>query len=217
MIGAIISAAAVRRGTRAVLRAPVAPSWSVNPSLLSSPIEGASTQASIGAYSGSLPIVESVQWQTSDDSGTTPTNISGANSLVSPVWLAGDTAANVRKRLTVTLSGPGGTATFSTAWATVAPMSPPGSALLTIDWEESTLDGDGSSLTDLTGYRIAYSRTDGGAEPPTGATTVDVANPAAVTHQISGLEQGTWYSWIAAMDSTGPGPYRRLPPKDITA
>lgn len=100
--------------------APVAPSWSVNPSATTEAVVGLASVADPGVYDGSQPITAAYQWQTSSDSGVTPADISGATSLTSPVWVSGDAGAGVRKRFKMTLDGRGGVVEYTTAWEVVA-------------------------------------------------------------------------------------------------
>lgn len=100
--------------------APVAPSWSVNPSATTEAVVGLASVADPGVYDGSQPITAAYQWQTSSDSGVTPADISGATSLTSPVWVSGDANAGVRKRFKMTLDGRGGVVEYTTAWEVVA-------------------------------------------------------------------------------------------------
>lgn len=115
-------AAAGPRARRALTRpAPVAPSWSVNPAVAVEYVVGVANIADPGAFDGSQPITYAYQWQTSSDSGVTPSDIGGATSLTSPVWVAGDAGAGVRKRFKMTLTGRDGTVVeYTTAWAAVA-------------------------------------------------------------------------------------------------
>ena len=200
MFAAIASAMSIRR--RSARIKAVAPSWSVNPSMLSVPTEGASSAGSVGTYDGTQPITAGVKWQTSADN-VSYSDIAGQESTTHPAWQAGD--VGVYKRFSVTLSGPGGSVTYNTAGAAVVATNPPGSGTASPVWAIPTLDGDGATLADLAGFRVYYSTTDA-AEPPSGASYVDVMNPAAVTTTITGLESGRYYVWVASLDATGPGP-----------
>jgi hypothetical protein len=61
-----------------------------------------------------------------------------------------------------------------------------GSALL--DWTPPTQNTDGSSLTNLAGYRISY-----GASATSLTQSVQVAVPAATSYTVTNLNAGTWY------------------------
>jgi hypothetical protein len=65
-------------------------------------------------------------------------------------------------------------------------------------WSAPAQNTDGSPLTDLAGFRIIYG---------TSATQLDrqveVANPAAVSHTVTGLAPGTWFFAVVAYNSAG--------------
>lgn len=73
---------------------------------------------------------------------------------------------------------------------------PPNSAKLA--WDPPTKNTDGSALTNLKGYQIAY-----GPTPGNYTNTVDINDPAATTHQIDNLRSGTWYFAIRSTATTG--------------
>lgn len=75
----------------------------------------------------------------------------------------------------------------------------PGSAELT--WTAPTQNTDGSTLTDLSGYRIYYG---------TSATNLNqvltLTNAGLVSYVVPSLTAGTWYFEMTAL--AGPSPYR---------
>lgn len=80
--------------------------------------------------------------------------------------------------------------------ATTAQAPPPsGSALLT--WTPPTQNDDGSTLTDLAGYRIHYGRS---ASVLSETMQIDV--PGATAWNVTGLDSGTWYFAVTAFTST---------------
>ncbi len=72
----------------------------------------------------------------------------------------------------------------------------PGTASLT--WTAPTQNVDGSSLTDLAGYRISY-----GTSASALAQTIQVANPSLTAYVIEGLPTGTYYFAVRAYTSRG--------------
>lgn len=67
-----------------------------------------------------------------------------------------------------------------------------------ITWTIPTQSADGTTLSDLAGFRIYY-----GTSPDNLNSTQDVANAAATSATVSGLTPGTWYFSVVAYDSDG--------------
>jgi chitodextrinase len=80
--------------------------------------------------------------------------------------------------------------------ATTAGASAAGQAIVT--WTAPLLNADGSTLSDLAGYRIYYGTSVGSM-----TQTVTVANPAATSGVVTGLAAGTWYFGVKAYDTSG--------------
>jgi Putative Ig domain len=74
--------------------------------------------------------------------------------------------------------------------------SSPGAA--TLSWSVPTQATDGSTLTDLAGYRISY-----GMSPTELAWAVQVSNPGINTYVIDGLKPGTYYFAVRAYSASG--------------
>lgn len=68
----------------------------------------------------------------------------------------------------------------------------------TLNWIAPTQNADGSALTNLAGYRIIY-----GTNPSSLSQTVEIANPAQVTHTVASLSSGTWYFAIKSYTNVG--------------
>jgi hypothetical protein len=88
----------------------------------------------------------------------------------------------------------------TTTWA---PTSAPSSAcatlgVATLSWTTPTQNRDGTTLTNLAGYRIAY-----GTSPTALTQAVQVANPSAVSYTLSNLAPGTYYFALRAYTSNG--------------
>ncbi len=58
----------------------------------------------------------------------------------------------------------------------------------TLSWTAPTQNEDGSTLTDLAGYRIYY-----GTSQATMTTQIQIANPGLLTYVIPNLAPATWY------------------------
>lgn len=68
----------------------------------------------------------------------------------------------------------------------------------TLSWTAPTSNTDGSTLTNLAGYRIAY-----GTSASALTHTVQVANPSVTNYTISNLSPGTYYFAVRAYTSNG--------------
>lgn len=97
--------------------------------------------------------------------------------------------------ITITVSD--GTATASlTAFAITVTDVATGSA--TVSWTAPTQNSDGSALTNLAGYRIAYGRS---------ATVLDrsvsLTNPSLSSFLVENLSSGAWFFAVSAVNSQG--------------
>jgi hypothetical protein len=68
----------------------------------------------------------------------------------------------------------------------------------TLTWSPPTRNTDGSSLTNLAGYRISY-----GTSATSLSKVITVANPGIASYVVDGLAKGTWYFSIKAYTSSG--------------
>lgn len=108
------------------------------------------------------------------------------------------TAADVGTSSNIVISvsdGKGGDATLPAFSITVVSVST-GSA--TLSWTAPTENEDGTTLTNLAGYRIVY-----GTSASALNTTVQVPNAGLTTYVIDDLAQGTWYFAMRAYTATG--------------
>ncbi|WP_129641666.1 putative Ig domain-containing protein [Peristeroidobacter agariperforans] len=68
----------------------------------------------------------------------------------------------------------------------------------TLSWTPPTQNTDGTSLTNLAGYRIVYGRTATSLDQ-----TVQVATAGTSRYTVTGLSSGTWYFRVKAYNSSG--------------
>lgn len=68
----------------------------------------------------------------------------------------------------------------------------------TITWEAPSTNTDGSPLADLSGYRLRFGTNSAALD-----RSVEIQNPAATSHTITGLTSGNWYFSIWAYNSAG--------------
>lgn len=73
-----------------------------------------------------------------------------------------------------------------------------GSRAITLAWDAPTENADGSTLTDLTGYKIHY-----GTKTQTYTNTITVSNPGVTNHVVQNLANGTYFFAVTAYNATG--------------
>ena len=103
------------------------------------------------------------------------------------------------------LSGCGGSDGSSTAIPSPAPppapapAPPPAAAYsATVSWSMPMLNTDGTSLSDVSGYRIHY-----GTSPASLTLSVLVSGAGVTSRVISGLTPGTYYFAVSTVNSVG--------------
>jgi hypothetical protein len=87
-------------------------------------------------------------------------------------------------------------APFAISVASASSGGTTGSASLS--WSPPTRNTDGSSLTNLAGYRISYGTSAGAL-----SQTITVSNPGLTNYVVENLKSGTWYFAIKAYTSSG--------------
>lgn len=68
----------------------------------------------------------------------------------------------------------------------------------TLSWNAPTQNTDGTSLKDLSGYRVYY-----GTSAATMVAVTTVTDPSLRSYKIGGLPSGTWYFAISAVNAAG--------------
>ena len=107
------------------------------------------------------------------------------------------TSAQAGTYANIVISVSDGTASASLPAFTITVASAStGSA--TLSWVPPTQNTDGSSLTDLAGFRVVY-----GTSPSTLNQLVEIANPGIATYVVSNLTSGTWYFAVKAYATSG--------------
>jgi hypothetical protein len=98
----------------------------------------------------------------------------------------------------ITISVSDGRATASLAAFSITVVDSSTSDGATLSWSAPTANTDGSSLTNLAGYRIAYGTT------ATALTqTIQLANPSVTNYTIGNLAPGTYYFSVRAYTGSG--------------
>jgi predicted small lipoprotein YifL len=68
----------------------------------------------------------------------------------------------------------------------------------TVNWSAPTTNTDGSALTDLAGFRIAYGQSQTNLDQ-----SASITNASLTTYTVNNLSQGTWYFAVYAVNSSG--------------
>jgi Putative Ig domain len=106
-------------------------------------------------------------------------------------------AADVATYSGITISVSDGQASASlNAFAITVADTVVGSA--TLSWTPPTQNSDGSSLTNLAGYRVHYGRNPGQL-----SQTIEITNSSLSTYVVENLSAGTWYFALVTVNSGG--------------
>jgi putative Ig domain-containing protein len=100
--------------------------------------------------------------------------------------------------IVITVSdGKGGSASLPTFTISVS-SAPSSNGSATLSWTPPTQNTDGSTLSNLAGFRIQY-----GSSASALTQTIQIANPGLATYVVTGLSSGTWYFAVKAYTSSG--------------
>ncbi|MGH8179174.1 MAG: putative Ig domain-containing protein [Steroidobacter sp.] len=105
--------------------------------------------------------------------------------------------ANAGAYANVVISVSDGAASASLPAFTIT-VAQPTNGSATLSWTPPTQNTDGSTITNLAGFRIAY-----GASSVALNQTIEIANPGLATYVVTGLNSGTWYFAVKAYSSSG--------------
>lgn len=97
--------------------------------------------------------------------------------------------------ITITVSDGSATASLTAFAITVTDIST-GSA--TLSWTPPTQNSDGSTLTNLAGYRITYGRSANVLD-----RSISLTNPSLNTYVVENLSAGTWFFSVTSVNSEG--------------
>jgi len=78
------------------------------------------------------------------------------------------------------------------------PPPPPSVGAATLEWLAPDTATDGSTLTNLAGYRIYY-----GTDVKRMTNRIEVKNPGVLTYMIEGLTPATYYFAVTAINAHG--------------
>ena len=106
-------------------------------------------------------------------------------------------SAGTASNIVISVSDGTSTTSLATFSLTVnPPVATTGTAQLS--WTAPTLNSDGSSLSDLAGFRVYY-----GASASAMNSSVDVPGASARTYTVANLAYGTWYFSMTAYSTNG--------------
>jgi len=107
------------------------------------------------------------------------------------------TAADVGSFSGITISVSDGTASASlTAFSISVLQAANGTAL--ISWTAPTTNTDGSTLTNLSGFRVAYGRSESDM-----SQSASITNPSLSSYTVNNLTSGQWFFAVYAVNSSG--------------
>jgi hypothetical protein len=127
-----------------------------------------------------------------------------------PTWLSFNTAtgaltgtpatANIGSYSAISISVSDGkaSAALPAFGITVRSTASTSTGAATISWLPPTRNADGSTLTNLAGYRIVYGKTASALDK-----TVQIANPGLSSYMVENLSAGTYYFAVKAYTSSG--------------
>jgi len=107
-------------------------------------------------------------------------------------------AGNVGTTSNIVISVTDGKSTVSLPGFAIAVNAAAATGSATLNWQAPTQNTDGSALTDLDGYRIAY-----GTSVTALNQTIDVSNATVTTYVVDQLSSGTWYFAVKAYTTAG--------------
>src|SRR5262249_33842222 len=107
------------------------------------------------------------------------------------------TANDVGSHEEITISVSDGRSTVQLAQFAINVM-PQASRSITLSWQAPTENTDGSTLTNLQGYKIHY-----GTQAGQYTSTITLSNAGLTRYVIDNLNAGTYYFAISAISSTG--------------
>jgi hypothetical protein len=93
--------------------------------------------------------------------------------------------------------GKGGSASLPTFAINVS-SAPSSNGTATLSWSPPTQNTDGTTLSNLAGFRISYGSSSGSLNQ-----TIQVANAGLATYVVTGLSSGNWYFAVRAYNSGG--------------
>jgi hypothetical protein len=109
--------------------------------------------------------------------------------------LSGTTTAGTYSGIVISVTDGKDTASLQPFTITV---TAPANGSATLSWTPPTQNTDGSTLSDLAGFRIAYGTSSGAL-----TQTIDVANPGVATYVVTGLSSGSWFFAVKAYNDSG--------------
>ena len=109
--------------------------------------------------------------------------------------LSGTTTAGTYSGIVISVTDSKDTASLQPFTITV---TAPSNGSATLSWTPPTENDDGSTLTDLAGFRIQY-----GTSASALTQTVQVSNPGVATYVVTGLSSGSWFFAVKSYNTGG--------------
>lgn len=105
--------------------------------------------------------------------------------------------ANVGSTANIVISVSDGTTSVSLPAFTLSVLQA-ANGTATVTWTAPLTNTDGSTLTDLAGYRVSYGRSSDNLDQ-----LVEVSNPSVLSQQINDLATGQWFFGVQARNANG--------------
>jgi hypothetical protein len=90
------------------------------------------------------------------------------------------------------------TASLAAFGISVVSGTPSTTGSVTLNWTPPTRNTDGSTLTNLAGYKVVYGKSAGSL-----TSVAQISNPGISSYVIDGLASGTWYFSVKSYTSNG--------------
>jgi hypothetical protein len=107
-------------------------------------------------------------------------------------------SADVGTDSNIVISVSDGTSSAALTAFAITVASAPKVGTATLKWVAPTTNTDGSKITNLAGYVIAY-----GLSATSLSQTVSISNPTTTSYTLQNLGQGTWYFAVSASEADG--------------
>jgi len=140
-------------------------------------------------------------------SGVTLTVTVGQGNVPTATWSTSGVTSCTASGAWSGSKAPSGTQTLPAVTGTsvyVLTCQAAGDSIAALSWTAPTQNTDGSTLTNLAGYRIYRGNSAGAVASSYPANPAQqIANPATLTHTFTGLSPGTYYFAVSAYASSG--------------
>jgi hypothetical protein len=151
----------------------------------------------LGGYNGTGKLTATLSGATMYAVSKQVTNTS-FDSVVTLRYRADTANATLTVRYSLVAQTGAGSVKLQAAALQGTATAPSTSGTVTLTWQPPTKNTNGTTLTDLTGFKIYY-----GTQAGVYTRTLVVNNPTVKAWKVNGLSKGTWYFAVAATAASG--------------